>query len=369
MEINEKVARLALALVPGIGGQLVRNLISVTGSASQVFRERAVDLQKVPGIGKHLSASIRKKGYIERAEEELIFMEKEGIRHRFLLDQDYPVRLAQCQDAPIVIFYKGNPEYPGHKWLAVIGTREPTDRGLRTTRNIIRMLADRKHPVVIISGLAYGIDIQAHKCALESGMPTLAVLGHGFHTLYPALHRETAGQILRNGALISDFFSYNTMEPKNFIRRNRIIAGLSDAVLVVESGKKGGAVTTAEMANSYNRDVLAIPGRIDDERSKGCNWLIRSHQAALVESCEDVEYYLGLDSTANPIHETSPLLFELLTLEERQLYEQMPEEPVSIDLLARQQICPVQKVSTLLLSMEFKGFVRALPGKLFLKNR
>jgi len=365
---EEQRDRLALALVQGIGPALVKNLLALCGSAQQVFTERLQTLQKIPGIGPQLSRNLKAKGLFERADQEFRFIEKEGIQWSFMLDDDYPETLQQCPDAPVVVFFKGNIEWQDHRWLAVISTREPTDRGRKVTRKIISMLAERKRQVLIISGLAYGIDIEAHRTALETGLPTIGVLGHGFHTLYPALHRGVAQQMTLNGGLMSDFFSYNKLEPKNFIRRNRIIAGMADAVMVIESGRRGGATTTAEMANSYNRDVLAIPGRIDDEKSKGCNWLIRTHQAALVEECEDVEHFLGFGNDRQDVVQQPPLLFEVLTEEEKQLWDLMPRGPVMIDQLARLQICPVQRIAALLLSMEFKGFVQALPGKRFSKN-
>jgi len=249
--------------------------------------------------------------------------------------------------------------------LSVVGTRNPTQRGKQITRDLIQGLADRGRPTVIISGLAYGIDIQAHITALESNLKTIAVLGHGFHTLYPAIHRQIADQITGQGGLVSDFFSHNLPEPKNFIRRNRIIAGLSDATLVIESGIKGGAMVTAEMANSYDREVLSVPGRPDDPASKGCNYLIKSNQAALIETTEDIENLLGWKQPCIKKIALEPVLFEQMDPEEKTIYQLLAESPFSVDQLCRLSGFPVQKVSFLLLRLEFKNLIQAMPGKLY----
>ena len=295
-------------------------------------------------------------------------MEKEHLECRFLFDEDYPARLAQCPDAPIVFFQRGEIPGPGFRMLSVVGTRNPTARGKQITRDLIQGLADKGHPVVITSGLAYGIDIQAHLAALESGLKTIAVLGHGFHTLYPAVHRQIADRIAFQGGLISDFFSHNLPEPKNFIRRNRIIAGLTEATLVVESGIKGGAMVTAEMANSYDRDVMVVPGRPDDLMSKGCNHLIRTNQASLIESAGDIEYLLGW--ILNPVKKLlpEPLLFQQLDPDEKTIFGMLNGPPLSVDQVCRLAAFPVQQVSFILLSLEFQGLIQAMPGKLYART-
>jgi DNA processing protein len=304
----------------------------------------------------------------KRAEEEIRFLENERLEYRFLFDENYPSLLAQCPDAPIVFFVRGELPGTGFRMLSVVGTRNPSTRGKQITRELIQGLAGKGHQVVITSGLAYGIDIQAHITALESGLKTIAVLGHGFHTLYPAVHRQIADKIGEQGTLISDFFSYNKPDPKNFIRRNRIIAGLSEATLVVESGIKGGAMATAEMANSYDRDVMVVPGRPDDLMSKGCNYLIRTNQASLIESASDIEYLLDWNQNAPKKHPVEPLLFDQLDPDETTIHGLLSGEPLSVDHVCRLAGFPVQKVSFLLLSLEFKGLVEAMPGKLYTRT-
>ncbi|MCD6332257.1 MAG: DNA-processing protein DprA [Bacteroidales bacterium] len=359
---EELIAQLNLALLPGVGAGLVRTLFTAFGSASAILREKRKSLEKIPGIGTMTAKQICRNGFRQRAEEEIRFMQKEKITPLFLMDDKYPDRLKQCPDAPVILFYKGRLEYPGYRWISFIGTRKPSSRGVASVRKIISSLA-KYHRLVVVSGLAYGVDIQAHRSALEAGLPTVAVLGHGFHTLYPAIHRSVAREIMDQGALVTDFFSHNTMDPKNFIKRNRIIAGLSEGVLIAESGLKGGATTTAEMANSYNRDVFAIPGRSSDEQSKGCNWLIRTNQATLVESAEDLEYFLGLDRKSKNTEELQKKMFNLMDREEKEIWDLLENHKLSIDELARQVSCPYQRLSTLLIQMEFKGFIRVMPGK------
>ena len=365
MQNNNLQFKLALALIPGVGAGLVRSLVASTGSPEAVFKENIRALQKIPGVGETLSTRIRASDTLSRAEEEMRFMRKEGIESSFLLDADYPDRLKQCPDAPVIFFYKGVIPNLTKTWLSIIGTRSPTSRGTLMTTQLVRELAGQGHHMVIVSGLAYGIDIHAHRAALSSGLPTVAVLGHGFHTIYPSIHRSTADDIMKNGCLITDFFSFNKLEPKNFIRRNRIIAGLSEATLVVESGIKGGATTTAEMANSYNRDVFAIPGRVSDPMSKGCNWLIRTHQATLVEQAGDLEYFMGLDQGKPKGGSEQIFLFESLDENERNIVNLIRMEAQSIDSIARSLNLPVQKISGVLLQLELKGLVRASPGKRF----
>lgn len=367
MDANKIIPRLALALVPGIGANIARALMARCGSVDEIFRLRGRELMSVPGIGTLLADRLLHSGTFRRAEEEVRFMEKERLGCRFLFDEDYPSRLAQCPDAPIVIFLRGELPEPGFKVLSVIGTRNPTARGKQLTHEMIRGLADKGHRVVIVSGLAYGIDIQAHLAALESGLKTVAVLGHGFHTLYPAIHRQIADGIALHGGLISDFFSHNLPEPKNFIRRNRIIAGLSEATLVIESGIRGGAMVTAEMANSYDRDVMAVPGRTDDLMSKGCNHLIRNNQASLVESARDIEYLLGWDQLPQKKQPPEPQLFQQLDPDELLVFGLLNGQPQSVDQLCRSAAIPVQRISFILLSLEFKGLIQALPGKSYVR--
>jgi len=359
--------KLGLALVSGVGTTLAQNLISHVGSVDDIFREKPVNLMKIPGIGPGIAENIIKPEILRRAEEEIKFISQNKIDYCFFLDINYPVRLKQCQDAPIIMFFKGNLRANPARALSIIGTRNPSTRGRNLTREWIREIAEKDPKIIIISGLAYGIDIQAHEAALDYGLETYAGLGHGFHTIYPAVHRSTARKICSQGALLSDFFSYSKLEPKNFIRRNRLIAGLSDATLVMESKDKGGAIVTADMANSYNRDVMAVPGRPGDLMSSGCNNLIRSNRAALVQSVNDIFYFLGWDNKKNP-PVIQKVIFPELTDTEQLVYSGIDREPRTINQISIQSGKSIPEVSACLLSLEFKGLIGARPGNSYIRT-
>lgn len=234
------------------------------------------------------------------------------------------------------------------------------------TRNWIEEIAARDPSIVIISGLAYGIDIQAHEASLDFGMDTYAGLGHGFHTIYPAIHRAAARRISQQGALITDFFSYSKLEPKNFIRRNRLIAGLADGTLVMESKEKGGAMVTADMANSYNREVFAVPGRPGDLMSSGCNKLIKSNRAALVQSVDDLFFFLGWEEKEKTKKTSNSVACAELKDSEKLVITQISHKPTSIDQISCQIGMSIPKVSACLLSLEFKGLVAIQPGNSYI---
>ncbi len=254
--------KIALSLVPGIGSVTAKSLIAYTGSAEQVFKEKEKALRNIPGVGTILAKNIVHSNVFPRADEEIEFIQKNSLNALFYLDDNYPQRLRGCNDAPIILFVKGNPDLNCSRIISVVGTRHATEYGKETVNYFIKGIAERGHSILIVSGLAYGIDIQAHKAALSSGLPTVAVMGHGLETVYPSLHTSIAREMEeKQGGLVSDFLSHSPIDPKNFLRRNRIIAGLSDATVIIESAKKGGALVTADIANSYNRDVFAFPGR------------------------------------------------------------------------------------------------------------
>jgi DNA processing protein len=264
-----------------------------------------------------------------------------------------------------VFYFRGSCDLNSPKMLSVVGTRNSTTRGRELCESIIGNLANGHPDLIIISGLAYGIDISAHKAALANNLQTIGVLGHGFKTIYPSIHRSTAEAILKTGGLLTDFISDTLPERNNFIKRNRIIAGISDATLVVESGIKGGALITADIANSYNRDVLAIPGRPDDHWSAGCNDLIKTNKAALVESAVDIENFLSWqpEKTKAPVQKT---LFSEMSETEQRIYELiMKEGELTIDHICRFLEIPISKLSSQLLQMEFKGIIKCSPGNVY----
>lgn len=358
--------QIGISLIPGIGNITAKKLIAYTGSVEAVFCEKKKGLLKIPGIGELLAEQIIKGSFVlDIADKELDFIQKHQIGASFYLDNDYPLRLKNCEDSPIVLFYKGNVDFNKLKVLSIVGTRNATEYGKDCVNQLVGDLKVRGHDVIIVSGLAYGVDIYAHRAALRNGLDTIAALAHGLSTIYPGVHKTTAKDICEQGALVTDFISSVMPERNNFIKRNRIIAGLADATLVVESGLKGGALITADIAGSYNRDVLAFPGRVNDSFSKGCNWLIKCNKAAMVESVEDLEYQLGWEITSNKKN-IQPELFVELSDDEHRLIDILREKgELPIDIIALHANIPVSKVSALLLNIEFAGLIRSLPGKVY----
>jgi len=357
--------QIALTMAPAIGPVTARKLISKVGSAREVFKLNRASLEKIPSIGPNLSRSINKSVLLKQAEKELEFLQKHQISALFYKDAEYPERLKECEDAPILLYSMGSEGLNTKKALSVVGTRKASSYGKELCRKIVFELGSMIEDLVIISGLAFGIDVIAHRAALEGGIPTVAVLGHGLATLYPNAHRETAKKICGHGALVTDFHSGMGPERNNFLRRNRIIAGMSDATLVVESAASGGALITADMASSYQRDVLAVPGRVTDERSKGCNRLIKGNVAGMVESADDIISHLNWtnDIAQNPKFRSENTIF---TNQEKKMLELMtrhnglrPEELSSFSDI------PIPTILSLLTQMELKRWVRIEPGNLY----
>ncbi len=357
--------KIALGLIPRIGDINARKLVSHFGDVEAIFRESYRNMIKIPGIGPGLARYICERSYLDVAEKEAEYIEKNDIRVYFYLDNDYPFRLRQCDDSPVVFFFRGSCDLDSPKIIGVVGTRNATGRGKEKCDEIIGELAGNHPDLIITSGLAYGIDITAHKAALAHNLNTIGVLGHGFKTIYPSVHRSTAMEMVNKGGLLSDFLSDALPERNNFLKRNRIIAGMSDATLVIESGIKGGALITADIAASYNRDVFAVPGRPDDQWSAGCNDLIRSNKAALVERASDIEYILNW-KTEHSKPPVQRMLFSELNDTEKSVLELISKEgEMPIDVICRSTGMPVYKLSSLLLQMEFKGIIKSYPGNIY----
>lgn len=364
---DDLLYKIALSLIPGIGSVTAKSLIAYTGSAAQVFKEKEKVLRKIPGVGAILAKNVVGSNVFPRAESEVEFIGKNGLNALFYLDDKYPQRLRSCNDAPIVLFVKGTPDLNCIKVISVVGTRHATEYGKETVDQFISGIAERGYSILIISGLAYGIDVQVHKAALNSGLPTVAVMGHGLETVYPSLHTSIAREMeKKEGGLVSDFLSHTPIDRKNFLRRNRIIAGLSDATVIVESAIKGGALVTAEIANSYNRDVFAFPGRRGDIYSEGCNILIKSNRAALIESVKDLEYVMNWSPGQGIGDAVQPRLFNDLTEDEKIIVDLLQSESeIVIDQICIKTGLAMSKVSSTLLNLEFAGIVKGLPGKVF----
>ncbi len=362
---KELFYKIALSLVPGIGNVLTRNLLTRLGNIERIFEEPLKSLKKIPGIGEINAGRIKDKGIFIKAGNELKFIKKYNIRACFYTDSDYPRRLRSCTDAPLILYCRGNVDMDCKKVLCIVGTRNATNYGKNISEQLIKDIAGRGYNVVIISGLAYGIDIHVHRMSLKYGIPTVGILGHGLDRLYPALHADTAKKMLKSGGLATEFPSCTKIDPSNFIRRNRIIAGLSDATVVVESAGKGGALITADIAASYNRDVFAFPGRVSDTFSMGCNRLIRYNEANLIQGIEDLEYFLGWEpKDTKEYHQIE--MFAELNPEEAKIVELLKKsDKLFIDQISSELGMPGSKVSVLLLELECKNLVSALPGNIY----
>lgn len=354
---------IGITLLPGVGDVNAKKLIAYCGGVEAVFNQKKGQLLKIEGIGEKLANVIVNQAVLARAEEEIAFIKKNDIQPMFYMDEDFPLRLKQAMDGPVMVYFKGNALLNQNKVLAIVGTRKVTEHGKAICDKIVASFKDDH--VLIVSGLAYGVDTQAHKSSVENGLQTLGVLAHGLDRIYPGVNKQLAKRMIENGGLITDFVSQTNPDAVNFPKRNRIIAGLADATLVIESASKGGSLITADIANSYNRDVFAVPGRPEDSYSRGTNFLIRSNRAALVESADDIRYLMGWDAVKRdqPIQHK---LFIDLKPEEKLLIEiiRQEKEP-TIDIIALKAQMPMSAVSATLLNLEFEGLVRCLPGKVF----
>ncbi len=362
---QELLYQIGVGLIPKIGPSNAKKLIAYLGSAEAVFHEKKSNLEKIEGIGSKLATQIRNSKVLSRAEAEIEFMVKNGIQYLYYRSKDYPRRLRECDDGPILLFYKGDVDFNQNQTLSIVGTRKPSAYGRWVADKVIRELAERGHRILMVSGLAFGIDVLAHRVSLEMGMDNIAVLAHGLDHLYPPEHREVAQKIVNQGALITEFLSQTNPDPQNFVRRNRIIAGLSDATLVIESARKGGSLITAEIALSYDREVFAIPGRINDEKSMGCNYLISQNKAALIQSASDLEFYLNWNQKGKEMPAIQQNIFyDLSEAEQILLNELRLHRELNIDMLSYKLKLHSSIVSSMLLQLEFAGFLSVLPGKI-----
>jgi len=362
--MEDLIYKIALTLIPGVGSVNGKSLVAYCGGVKAVFMEKKRALLKIPGIGEQTVNAIANHNVFERAEEEISFIEKNKITPLFYLDIQYPIRLKQCHDSPLMLYYKGTSDLNAPKVVAIVGTRKATEYGRDMCRKLIEGLVE--HNVLIVSGLAYGIDTWSHKAALDSKLETVGVLGHGLDRIYPFANRSLAEKMLENGGLLCEYMSNTLPDRENFPMRNRIIAGMSDAIVVVEAGETGGALITAEIANSYNRDVFAVPGRIGDPHSEGCNKLIKINKAALIQSSKDISYLLNWNSEKVQKKAVQRQLFLNLTPDEEIIVNMLKEKgDLEIDsLLLETNLLPA-KAASILLNMEFEGIIRCLPGKVY----
>ena len=358
---NEILYQIAITLIPGIGDISGKKFIAYCGSAGAIFKETRKSLEKISGMREvTVDALCHPKDLLKRAEQEVEFIEKNNIRPLFYLDADYPKRLLQCDDSPMMLYYKGNANLNAGRVVAVVGTRNITDYGKENCVQLVNDLADDH--VLIISGLAYGVDTVAHRSAVKAGIPTVGVLGNGLQQIYPAANKKLAAEMLGNGGLLTECMSGTQPDRENFPRRNRIIAGMADAVIVVESALKGGSLITADLANSYNRDVFAYPGRVMDLYSQGCNYLIRTNRAHLMESVANLRYVMRWEEQQGEERQTA--MFRDYTDDEKLIMDCFGDKAiVNLDDLIVDTGLPTTKLAGLLLNLEFDGILLSLPGK------
>lgn len=360
-----RLSLLALHFIPGIGNYIIKQLVSYCGSPERVFKTPKGKLQRIPGIGDVTAESIVRGKPFAQAEKEWRKAEKEETQLIFFTDKNYPSRLKQIQDGPSLLYTKGNIDFENPKAVAIVGTRKATDYGRDCVAQLVSGL--HKHHAFIISGLAYGIDIQAHKQAIKNNLPTIGIMGSGIDVMYPASHAETAKKMLAFGGIVSENPFGTKPDAHNFPARNRIIAGLCDVLVVVEAAHKGGALITAEIANSYNKDVMAFPGNVGRSFSEGCNSLIKSNKAHLITSVTDLEYVMNWS-----VGVKHPPKKESIDLAHYDPDEQVVlkvllanNNQLMIDEISWRSGMAIGKLASLLLNLEFKGVLCPLPGKMY----
>jgi DNA processing protein len=362
---QDRLSLLALHFIPGLGDHLIKQLVSYCGAADKVFKTTKGRLVKIPGIGDVTADAIVKGKPFQEAEKELLKAEKEKVQLLFFTDRQYPSRLKQINDSPTLLYVKGDINFENPKTVAVVGTRNATEYGKLCTEELIKGLVP--HGALIISGLAYGIDIHAHKMALKNQLPTIGVMGSGIDVIYPAAHRETATRMQAHGGLVTEQHFGTKPDAHNFPARNRIVAGLADAIVIVEAAEKGGALITAEIGNSYNKDVFAFPGNIGRSFSEGCNTLIKTNRANLITSVKDLEYLLNWDVAVAEPPKKLALNLEGFDENEKTILKLLLENnnQLMIDELSWRSGIPVSQLAALLLGLEFKGIVTPFPGKVY----
>ncbi|MGB0402456.1 MAG: DNA-processing protein DprA [Salibacteraceae bacterium] len=352
---------IALSLVSGIGPIKAKNLIRYCGSAEAVFTEKKSHLLKIPEVGEFVVKAIAEQKVFERVEKELTFIDKEKIDVLYYQDAKFPKRLLHCPDHPLILYKKGNMNLDEECVVSIVGTRNASSYGKRVTEELVEYLKARN--VLIVSGLAYGIDVTAHKKALDTGIQTVGVVAHGLDQIYPKTHSTIANQMKENGGLLTEFISGGFPDRENFPKRNRIVAGLCDATVVIESKKKGGSLITGMLAADYNRDVHCVPGRVGDINSEGCNSLIQRNLGAIYTGPEEFIKSMGwsVKSKNKPVQQMNLLLD--LNQNEEQLITAVQEQPkIRKDELSFVLGMSTSELSIVLLNLELKGLVKSLPG-------
>ncbi|MGK0411949.1 MAG: DNA processing protein [Polaribacter sp.] len=364
MKEEKLLAILRLQKSKAIGDILAKKLIVHIGDVAQIFKEKTATLQKINGIGNHVLKHLFDKNNAQLAEQELRYIQENKIKFSYFLNDDYPINLQNCIDSPILFFKDGNINLNNPKIISVVGTRNMSSYGRDFCGKIIDDLA--QYNPIIVSGFAYGVDICAHKAAIKNKLQTIAVLAHGFEQIYPKVHKKYINQVNENGGFITEFWSEEQPLRENFLKRNRIVAGISKATIIIESAERGGSLVTADIANSYNRDVFALPGRATDIYSKGCNSLIKNNRATLLTSANDVVKMLNWDIIEKPKKIIQKQLFIELSESEQKIYDLLSEKGSQLlDIISLECNIPMYQLSSILLQMELKGITKPLPGKMF----
>jgi DNA processing protein len=355
---------LALQHVPKVGDITAKKLISHCGSAEAVFKEKKSNLLKIDGVGTTVINELFDAYHFEEAEKELQFLKKNDIHCLYFQDEEYPNKLKHCIDGPILLFKSGNIDLKKQRIISIVGTRKITTSGISFCNKLVETLAPFNP--VIVSGFAYGTDITAQKAALKYNLQTIGCLAHGLNQVYPKVHKKYVTEVEKHGGFYTEFWSSSNPDRENFLKRNRIIAGLSEATIVVESAEKGGSLVTADIANSYNREVFAVPGRTTDSQSEGCNNLIKYQKAHLLSNPLDVAYMLNWQLEEQVKPEVQKQLFVELDHDEKVIYNYLKQNDKQLlDVIALECHMPTFKTASILLNMELKGVIRPLPGKLF----
>jgi len=358
------IHQIGLSLVKNVGHITAKNLLKAFGTAEAVFRARIPELLAVPGVGSGIANALKSGNALKEAERDLLQLQKRQIKALFYTDQDYPSRLRECYDAPIVLYYRGNANLNPLKVVSIVGTRKASAYGRTLCKELLETL--KAHDVLIVSGLAFGIDVAAHQESLNHGVPTVGILGHGLDRVYPGLHQPIAGKMLEQGGLLTEFPLFTNPDKENFPKRNRIIAGMADVTVVVEAALKGGALITAELAGSYNRDVFAFPGRTTDPYSQGCNFLIKTNRAGLINDPDDLIRMMGWEGPLQqPAKQLHLSILQSLSVEERQIIDFLQVAPARIDQIAQHTQIRQSTLTMHLLSLEMQGLVVVAPGQLY----
>jgi DNA processing protein len=354
---------MALLRVEGVGDIMAKKLLTHFGSAEAVWNAKNAQLAAIDGVGSVLLKNLKDKSVFEKATQELQFIQNNNIDVCYFQDEKYPDRLKHCIDSPVLLFSSGNIKLKNRKIISIVGTRQITSYGTEFCRKLIEDLAPLDP--IIVSGFAYGVDIVAHQLAMDHNLQTIGVVAHGLNQIYPKPHKKYVAKMEQNGGFMTEFWSTSNPDKENFVRRNRIVAGMTEATIVIESADRGGSLITANMANDYNRDVFAVPGRVTDKYSQGCNNLIKTQKANVLTNAADLIYILNWD-IKKEVKPVQKQLFVTLDDDEQKVYDYLLKTGKELmDIIALHCDFPIYRISGLLLNMELKGVIRPLPGKLF----